>query len=522
MKKRLLLGMMLMGAFAANAQITDGSAAPEISGNRILSVDNTTNEVTYGELISIQAYLDAGKTVVMDGSATWCGPCWSLHNSHTLEDLYKAYGPEGSDELRVIFVEADPSTAVSELGGVNQPPVAPYTQERGNPQGNWLEGVPYPVINSDDLVKTVANGGYGLNAFPTIYAIVPSGTVGQPGILTNLAWDELGNMVTVINSAREDAGLPAMVGVDNYGKIQAQDLRYCEAEGTITGYVTSTFGHTITSAQVQLKKDGEVLATTDFTTNIGGYATGTVDFTGYELDADADYQMVLLKVNGQDPLTQDTAADFTSEEFNVFPLASIESGINITATVHTDNYPAEMRWGIYNSAGQFVYISPQYQNTAANKNKTFTYNVNPTGLLDPIDCYGITLVDSYGDGWVDGTTGTYGMTLRCAGTVLFTTNGDIGSGLSQDATFKTNGLLANDTFETSSFAVYPNPSNGIFSFSTEETIDVTVTDLTGKTVHTAKGIENGGSINLSGLSTGMYIAKINGASGERVEKLIIK
>lgn len=517
MKKNLLFGTLLLAALGANAQITNGSNAPEIHGPRVISVDNTTDIVTYGEEISLQAYLDAGKTVVMDGSATWCGPCWSFHNSKTLDNLYAAYGPDGSDELRVIFVEADPGTAISELGGKDQPVLLGLT-ERGVPQGNWLTDVNYPVINSDDMVKSVANGGYGLNAFPTLYVIKPSGVVGQPGIVTNLEWDSLGNMVAAINIAK---GGEPMVGVDFHGKVQATDIRYCDAEGTITGYVSSTFGHAITSTQVQLKKDGEVLETKDFTVSIGGYATGAVEFTGHPLEAGADYQMVLTQVNGTTPLAEDIA-DLTSEEFELFPSAAVESGKNITAVLHTDKYPEEIQFGIYNSAGDFVYISPVLTATAANRNKTFTYDVNPTGLLDPIDCYGVRLVDGYGDGWIDGTGGPYGLTITSGGTTLFTSNGDIGAGLTQDATFKTNGTLGNGSFESSSFAVYPNPSNGIFNFNTEEVIDVTVVDITGKTVHTAKGIENGGSINLSGLQKGVYIAKINGASGQRNEKLIIK
>lgn len=504
MKKTLLLATLLAAGFGANAQITDGSNAPQIVGNRIVSIEG--EQVTYGEEISLQAYLDAGKTVVVDMSAAWCAPCWGFHNSHTLEDFYAAYGPDGSDELRIMFVEADPSTNVRELGGQSLPPENGLS-ERGPSQGNWLAGTNYPVINNDTAAQA-----YGLQGFPSLYIIVPSGTPGEPGKVYNLDRDNKGAMVAAINTARGNN----MIGVDSWARVTASNIRYCEAEGAITAVVES-YGHVITSVTAELRKAGAVIDTKNFTLNLTGFKADVLSFTGIALENGPDYEVVLTQVNGAAPVATEPEFNIT-EKFKLFPSASVESGKNIIATLHTDSYPSEIQFGIYNSAGEYVYVSPVLTNTAANKNTTLTYNIN----LDPIDCYGITLVDGYGDGWVDGTGGPYGLTLKSGGTVLFSTDGEFIGRFDQDATFKTNGQLGNESFETSSLAVYPNPSNGVFNFNTEETINVTVVDLTGKTVHTAKNIENGGSIDLSGLQKGMYIAKINGASGQRNEKLIIK
>ena len=46
--------------------------------------------------------------------------------------------------------------------------------------------------------------------------------------------------------------------------------------------------------------------------------------------------------------------------------------------------------------------------------------------------------------------------------------------------------------------------------------------MTGKTVFTAQNINNGDAVNLNTLQTGMYIAKIKGATAEKVEKIVIK
>ena len=498
--------MMLMGALAANAQIANGSDAPQIAG---------TNLVAPFEEISIQTYLDQGKTVIIDISATWCSPCWGFHNSHTLEDLYAAYGPEGSDELRVIFIEGDSTTPVAEMDGHQAGEVTP---PGGPSQGNWLEGTPFPMINHD----TAANL-YDIAGFPTLFIITPN-AAGQLGTATELDRDNLGAMVAAINEARG----ADMVGVDGWGKVVAAPVRSCDAALPVTAFVQG-YGHDVTSVEVQLKKDGEVLTTETFNgLDIQAFAYGEVTFTDVVADGTADYQAVLTKVNGLDALT--TEPEFlTSEEYTVLPDAAADAQGSVTVTIHTDEFPKEMKFYIikYDEAGTaLVAWSKSFpSNTATYKEQTFTYVVPDANILAG-DCYGIVLQDSYGDGWITNTSGEdvpHGVTVTDAnGTVLFENDGNFGQQFWQDATFTTDLTAGNEEFASSTFAVYPNPSTGIFNFSTEETVDVTVVDITGKTVHTAKGIENGGSINLSTLQSGMYIAKINGASGERIEKLIIK
>jgi len=152
MKKQLLLLLfVMMGWTSAYAQIPDGSIAP----------DFTATDLNGGSH-KLYSLLDSGYTVFLDVSATWCGPCWNYHNSGALENLYNDYGPNGTNEVRVFFIEGDASTNQACLYG----PVGCV----GGTQGNWVAGTPYPIVHTQG--PTIANA-YQVSYFPTIFAICP-------------------------------------------------------------------------------------------------------------------------------------------------------------------------------------------------------------------------------------------------------------------------------------------------------------------------------------------------------------
>lgn len=157
MKKILsLFALAFLISTGAYAQLPEGSTAPDWTLTDINGVEHTLYD-----------YLNDGYTVVIDFSATWCGPCWNYHTSGALEELYINHGPAGmpnvsentTNDFMVFFIEGDASTTNEQLNG------------GAGSQGDWVENTPYPIIDDASLTNA------WVEAWPTIYTICPNGTL---------------------------------------------------------------------------------------------------------------------------------------------------------------------------------------------------------------------------------------------------------------------------------------------------------------------------------------------------------
>lgn len=189
MKKLALLATFGVATLAASAQF---GTAPDFN---VTDLGGNTHQL-YADI------LDQGLIAVVDVSATWCPPCWSLHNSHALQDLHEAYGPDGTNQLRVIFYEADATTTLADVQGTG-----------GNTQGDWTEGVTYPIINESPL--TLDLNIWAPLGFPTVNVIRPSDYEIVLDTWNLLSFDA---QVDAINGANIDG---IVLGVANTSEVAA-------------------------------------------------------------------------------------------------------------------------------------------------------------------------------------------------------------------------------------------------------------------------------------------------------------
>ncbi len=484
MKKILLSILLALAGFSVNAQVELEGPAPDFTVTDI-------NENVH----HLQDYLNNEKIVVLDFFATWCSPCWGEHADHILSNLYKAYGPEGSDEIVVLAVECDTDTDMNDLQGLTD-----------MTQGDWITDTPYPITNDP-----TPRYQYGISAYPSWRKVCPDGSLfilqGPQG---NPVYEHYKNQISGCSNSGN------LVGVANHAEITNSTVQLCSNTGAedIDFKIFNLGNNNITNFEVSLKENGTVIHTETFSDEaVESFKSTSHTFSDIEFDSSKTYTIELTQINGETPFQE----SLISKEIIVTPAPV--SNNNFTVAIRTGAYPYAMGFYIDYSNGENLIFNTYGDEEGLTPGTILTYDV--TVEEGVADCFNIVLTDIYGEGWNGADSGID--IISNGNTVLSLKPGNFGNTIFYyNHAFKTNGILNTSDIKNSKFAIYPNPSNGIFNFVTEETLSITVMDLTGKVVHTVKNIDNGYTLNLSSLQKGIYVAKIVGTNSERNEKIIIR
>lgn len=120
--------------------------------------DFTTTDINGVEHSLYEDYLDEGKMVVINLTATWAAPAWDWHNTGILEDFYQ----QNAGSAVVMNLEIDLATTDEEVMG-----------NGNNTMGDWTENTSYPFLNpTDPAILEIFEPAF----VPAIIIICPGGT----------------------------------------------------------------------------------------------------------------------------------------------------------------------------------------------------------------------------------------------------------------------------------------------------------------------------------------------------------
>lgn len=182
---------------------------------------------------------------------------------------------------------------------------------------------------------------------------------------------------------RFDSGITGATGLD---------VQICDPETDITLSLTNFGTEMLTSATIQYQVNGGVAQNQNWTGNIAPGASATVNLTLSGLVSGVN-TLAARTLNPNGIPDEIPSNDNYSRSFQV-----LLGGKQVTLTLKLDEYPTETSWQLKDESGNVVFSGDDYLGAGA--------TVTETWCLDSTQCYTFIILDSYGDGLIEGN-GSY-------------------------------------------------------------------------------------------------------------------
>lgn len=257
--------------------------------------------------------------------------------------------------------------------------------------------------------------------------------------------------------------------------------------------------NTLTSAELEVKVNGEVVKTVEWTGNLPLYASEQVEIgeVSFPVEDENTLEVCIKSVNGgADEAAKNNvvASDIKGAPETV--------GKALKLSIRTDSNPQETTWQLKNMrTGEVVLQGGPYDQ--ANHN----YNENLEIAGD--GCYDLTVYDAGGDGLVGGFYG-----LKAGGVTLFS-GGEFADFESNEFSYEVTADVEESLDHVNS--VYPNPTSGVLNIVCEGKQNVTLYNMAGQRVF--EGVAEGWlQIDMKVYGAGIYAVQI----GSETQRIVVR
>lgn len=280
-------------------------------------------------------YLDQGKAVYLDLSATWCGPCRALHETGYFNEFYDVHGPNGYGDGYVFFIESDAGTSVSQL--------------YWNGVYSYVEESNFPII--DDADESIYDT-FGGDGYPTVCLVCPDKTLyldDQDG----LYWSDIVSAEYLEDMMYEKCG-ESMIPSNNLDAsiIQMSSLNtYCGEKYYPKAIIRNMGKDSITSLDFEIYVNGNLAGSYLWTGLLHTYEKTEV-LIPYIEGSGTDMTVVvsIVSVNGQvdDLINNNSSSKIVA--LGYYPLASDE--VNIALNIDQMGWQCE--WEFFDPENNII------------------------------------------------------------------------------------------------------------------------------------------------------------------------
>ena len=462
--------------------------------------DFTVTDIQGNQHSLYEDYLNKGKTVIIDFSATWCSPCWVAHQSHVLKDVYEILGPDGLDQLMILFIEPDPNTSLEDLYGPSE-----------NSIGDWVTGTPYPIINTatDDIADD-----FEVLYFPTIQLICPDGSIGEQDLwVSSINVNGDFNSEYVLNEVMECIGVSSLdKDLRLLGASTNNDQMNCSSAHS-KAWIHNNGQEPITTFELVIKKNEEQLNMITWEGNLLSGQIDSIDLGYLDLPEGEEIYEYDIEI-----VTDDNNNANNTSSITLHSRPSLNN--EITVEIQADNYTTgdETGYTISTIEGEVLFdsgiLTPDELHVAS-------YTLEEEG------CYLFEITDEYGDGnsgsiIIKDSNGVTALDAPNFGGSYFSLPFNAGNMVSSTKIPTTIPLKC---------TLYPNPTTVDYTelyiqSSTSDFLDIAILNSSGQCIKVFRGHTPSDAykfrIDLSEKPSGIYWVKIQNSGGEILTTSVIK
>ena len=264
----------------------------------------------------------------------------------------------------------------------------------------------------------------------------------------------------------------------------------CSGEIEPKVLMTNNGSNALTSAELDVSINGEIMKTVEWNGNLSVFESATVDLghISFPVENQNVLEVRIKSVNGG--ADEAPSNDIASNEFKGSPETI---GKVLKLSIRTDANPQETTWKVTNLAtGEVVLEGGPYEEP----NTMYTTTLEITGD----GCYDFTIYDAAGNG-LDG--GVYG--LKAGSTTIFSGN-IFGDSESNEFSYEVTADVE-ESFNQSTY-VYPNPTDGMLNIVSEGEQNVTIYNMVGQRIF--EGICNSWiQIDMKRFGAGVYAIQVD-------------